>query len=267
MDLGKFKRTSEDEDDAWASWLGEESSDSEGHSGSDNRQNRHRPTSAANKSQVKLTDDFQHPRLKHRQNQRTTSRNTPETAPIEKTIAISLQLPRLRLPHYDWRRLRPWGIGVVVVVTLLVGGNAIMNRQQSNAEADKTDSPVIIPAELGYRPLTPPTRADGSKAKSSFDDKRDLYTFMDTYMDANITVNQQAMPENLKNNTKNIAALAASFDAKEKFTSTVGEVYLYTDETVESQRLMVINDKMLMFAQSTKRLAAADWIAYLQSLE
>lgn len=264
MDLGNFKRRTENEDEAWSTWLGEEAV---GVKPEKPTGNVLRFDNSPAVSQVKSSDGLSSSQVKRDVLKSITDNKNKQSQQTEKTIAISLELPHFRAPKVPWRTVRPWALGIAGVVLLLAGGNAVQGIIQKNTKNSPQTTPVVIPAELGYKPLERPSTSESPQVKSAFDDKKNLYTFTDVYMDANVTVNQQAMPEKLKNDPKRIASLAASLDAKEKFTSTVGEVYLQSSENSPSQRLMVVNDKMLMFIQSTKRLTAAEWVTYLQSME
>lgn len=122
---------------------------------------------------------------------------------------------------------------------------------------------------MGYKPLVPPVSPEGKATASlpKFDEKRKLYTFFDVYNGANITVDQQAVPEKFKGNETEIKKIAESVGANETFTSTQGTVYASQGESATTQRLVLANDKMLMFIQSTKKLSVSDWIDYIQTLE
>lgn len=135
---------------------------------------------------------------------------------------------------------------------------------------DSTPVNVQATVALGYRPLVPSARETGEKSPSApkYDKERKLYSYNDLYRGSNLTIDQQSISANFKDNPEAVKNFAeGTVHATESFTTTVGKAYLYTDVASGSQRIVLSNDKMLMFIQSTKKLDVATWVEYIQNLQ
>ncbi len=266
MDLSNFRRRSEVDETAWAEWLEPETE-------TKNVPDSHiRPSLALpKKSQSSSLDG-----MGFRPNRPGITKKNVENASAmnETTPAVSIQihlpsLKRPQLPAVPWKKIRLGLLMVGVVAALLVGGKWI-NAQTTRQTKPSEKAPVIVSAELGYRPLQPPVDvvAESSEVpKPSYDEKRKLYTFNDIHGNAHITVNQQAVPEKLVSNEAEIKKLATSIGTTETFTTTLGTVHIVTSKESGSQRLFLVNNKMLMFIQSTAPLSTVEWVEYIQALK
>ncbi len=258
MELGKFKRVNFDEADDMPDWL----------LGDEPQPKPQRPQlPPAQQSRVKSTEGFTHSAVKlPAKGQEDRDENHQE----KPTVSIQIHLPEFRLPKpsVPWRKLRPWLVAVVVVAGLLVGGSWLQGRLAAR-KSQTQKAPVVVQAELGYKPLAPQasTGTETQAPSPRFDEKRKLYSFNDTYRGANITVDQQAVPEKLKGNDTEIKKLATQIQANSTFTTALGTVHIFTSEESGSQRMFLVNDRMLMFIQSTKTLSNADWVTYIQALD
>lgn len=264
MELGKFKRIDFDEGDEVPDWL---------------RDDEPQTTTAKpalfgkSTSQVKDTDDYVGSAVKRS----TRILSLHDKKPLEQTrqntgaptVSVHITLPQWHVPRVrvPWRKLRPWLIAAVIVVGLLLGGKMVQGRLSKPKPVEKT--PVIAAVDLGYKPLVPQANSATNNQtqipKPSYDEQRQFYTFNDIYKDAHITVNQQATPEKLRDSEAEVKKLASSLGMSETFTTTRGTVYIQTSKESGSQRMFLVNDKMLMFVQSTKTLPNADWASYIQN--
>jgi hypothetical protein len=263
MEFGNFKKIDFDEDESVPDWLRDNDA---------NSQATPRKKSTGT-SRVKSTEGFTGSRVKpasvsaHKKSQADTRKDAlPAPAP---TVSIQVHLPEFHLPHRSipWRRLRPWLIGVAVIMVLLIGGWKLQAHVSQPKRVQK--APVIVAADLGYKPLVPPETVENkaSVPRPTYDEQRQFYTFNDVYKGANITVNQQAVPEKLRGSETEIKKLATSMGAVDTFTTTLGVVHSATSKESGTQRMFLVNDKMLMFIQSTKTISDADWVNYLQGLQ
>lgn len=187
-------------------------------------------------------------------------------------VSIQIHLPEFHIPrpHIPWGALKPWLIGAATLVLVVFGGKFIVDRLPKHETTQpKTPVNAQASADLGYKPLVPSARAEGEAAPSApaYNSQKKLYTYNDQYKGANLTVDQQAIPEKLKGNEAEIAKLAHALNTTDSFTTTLGKVYIFTSETSGAQRLMLANDKMLMFIQSTQTVDTADWVHYIQDLQ
>lgn len=255
MDVGKFKTIDFDDDDALPAWL------------RDNTSPDQPPKKAIRHTspfQVKSTEGFTASQVKRRLRR---SEVPPPKHGEQPTVSIQIHMPQLHVPRIPFARLRPWLLAAVVVFVGIFGGKLLLGATQKTAPTPK--APPVVQAELGYRPLQSVQLEEGraTATKPKFDETKKLYSFYDTYKGANLTVDQQAVPEKLKSSNTAVRDLARSIGTNDTFTTSVGTVYISNSEDANTQRMMLVNEKMLMFIQSTKTLPNSDWVSYIQGLE
>jgi hypothetical protein len=255
MDVGKFKTIDFDDDDALPAWLRDDTSPDQ----PPKKAIRH-----TSPSQVKSTEGFTASQVKRRLRR---SEVPPPKHGEQPTVSIQIHMPQLHVPRIPFARLRPWLLAAVVVFVGIFGGKLLLGATQKTAPTPK--APPVVQAELGYRPLQSVQLEEGraTATKPKFDQTKKLYSFYDTYKGANLTVDQQAVPEKLKSSNTAVRDLARSIGTNDTFTTSVGTVYISNSEDANTQRMMLVNEKMLMFIQSTKTLPNSDWVTYIQNLE
>lgn len=261
MDISKFRAPKKDHDeDAWAEWLDEKPA---------------QPQPAYTAGFKRASDAMRGPQAtrKHRSATSTQKqKHTPSTGSGD--ISISIHMPRIQKATLQkaWRRSWPWLAGSVAVVGLLYGGNYLMEYLNTRKDTQGELLPVNTRAavELGYKPIVPDVsdREAGAAIPSDpvYYAEQKVYSFTDKYDGVNITVDQQALPDSFRDNSGAILSVAESINATENFTTTLGTVYMFTSPNSGAQRLVLANDKMLMFLQSTTKLETSDWVTYIQSL-
>lgn len=258
MDIHKFRKKSEVDPDTWEEWLSDaspsrHSSGSQGHPGDTKKHNRDNPQVASKPAQKAS---------KMAQSGQANQDSKP-------AVSIQITMPAVRMPkvHIPWRRLRPWAIGLVLLVVALFGGRALVELTKQKKQTPEVPTSVQAVVDLGYKPILP-TKAEGEPTpQTAYNKEKGVYTFLDTYLDANLTVDQQALPKSFRDNPKAVQGLADSILADDSFTTTKGEVYMHTEKSSGAQRLFVYNDKMLMFIQSTKKIDTVSWVEYIQSMQ
>lgn len=270
MDLRNFKHSKDDIDaDTWDEWLADQ--------GKPKAKPAVSPTPRAQRGSV-VAGDF----LADRGGRASRHRATSQTKPSKKahtgksasppSVSIQIQVPSVHLPKFrvPWRAIRPWAVAIGVIVLVVFGGKALIDHMPKR-EKKQPAIPVTAQAsaDLGYKPLVPAPRLEGepSPTKPAYNSQKKLYTFNDQYKGAKLTIDQQAVPDRLKGNEKEIQKIADSIGADQSFTTTVGKVYIYAGEKGGSQRLLLANDKMLMFIQSTQQVDNASWANYIQDLQ
>jgi hypothetical protein len=269
MDLGKFKRVDFDDDDAMPEWLREDVPTKE-----ENKPFLQTQPTQKTQPKVKSTEGFLSSKVKlppYADSALPSAQKSGEQA--RPMVSIQIHIPHFRPPKIaalPWHKLRPWLIACVAILLLLVGGKWAQSRV-SKSKNTPQKAPVIVSADLGYKPLVPPANSDTAQTaaipKPAYDQQRHFYTFNDIYKGANVTVDQQAVPTKLKGSDTEVKKLAASIGATDSFTTTLGKVYIVTSKESGTQRLVLTNEKMLMFIQSTKTVSNADWVTYIQNLQ
>ena len=257
MDVGKFKTIDFDDDDALPDWL--RSDDAPITPLKHVLPNKPLPL-------VKSTEGFTASQVKHPLVRPTPQAHRRDAQP---TVSIQIHMPHLRMPRPDipFKRLRPWLIAGTLALAGIFGGKMLLSATQKSAPTPK--APTIVQAELGYKPLQSVQLVAGKVTATppKYDEAKKLYSFYDSYKGANLTVDQQAVPEKLKTSKTAVRELATSIGANDTFTTTLGTVYISSSEDANTQRMMLVSDKMLMFIQSTKTLSNMDWVAYIQNLQ
>lgn len=260
MDISKFRATKDASDeDAWTKWLADEDTPppnaTAGH------------TRASKPARSAL--DFRNP-----QPTRTQSRTQKQAPAAPESFSINIQMPRVsgRAVRTAWHRSWPWLVGCVGIAGALYGGNVLMDYLQDKNQQPSDLTPVNTRAavDLGYKPIVPDTsdREEDSQMPSEpvYYAEQKVYSFTDSYNGVNITVDQQALPDSFRDNPDAILDVAESINATDNFTTTLGMVYIFTSPNSGAQRLVLANDKMLMFLQSTSALDNSDWVTYIQAL-
>lgn len=184
-------------------------------------------------------------------------------------ISINIHLPSIKLPkiRINWRRAIVWG-GVGVVLLSFIFGTPKILQYFSSRSQTKTNKALSSAKAPSYAPLTPETVIkEGQVSGAQYDSKRQLYKYDDEYKGVSLTVSQQPLPNQLRENPAKIADIAkASINATEKIHSTNGDVYIVTDEKTGTQRLVLVHRQLLVFIQSYDHLENVDWLVYVQSL-
>ena len=260
MDVGKFKTIDFDDDDALPDWLRVDDAPSKP---------QRQPVPSKPLLGVKSTEGFTASQVK---GSLTRPVPRPQKGGGQPTLSIQIHMPHLRMPRVrqpdiPFKRLRPWLIAGTFVLVGIFGGKMLLGATQKSAPTPK--APTIVQAELGYKPLQSVQLVAGKVTATppKYDEAKKLYSFYDSYKGANLTVDQQAVPEKLKTSKTAVRELAASIGANDTFTTTLGTVYISSSEDANTQRMMLVSDKMLMFIQSTKTLPNTDWVVYIQSLQ
>ena len=183
-------------------------------------------------------------------------------------IAINIHLPQITLPKLkkllpDWRYMR-WAILAFVVIALLAGGNVWLRKTNEAARLAKQSGSE----QPSYAPLKPSTSDKSSvDASSVYNAKQQLYKYNDTYLGASLTISQQPLPDDIKQNPDKLAKIAEqSIGATDSFDTANGKVYIATSEG-GYQRLVLVHRQLLVFITSPKELEITDWVSYIQSLE
>jgi hypothetical protein len=257
MEVGKFKTIDFDDDEALPDWLRVDDAPSKP---------QRQPVPSKPLPGVKSTEGFTASQVKPQLVRPTPQAHRRDAQP---TVSIQIHMPHLRMPRPDipFKRLRPWLIAGTLALAGIFGGKMLLSATQKSAPTPK--APTIVQAELGYKPLQSVQLVAGKVTATppKYDEAKKLYSFYDSYKGANLTVDQQAVPEKLKTSKTAVRELATSIGANDTFTTTLGTVYISSSEDANTQRMMLVSDKMLMFIQSTKTLPNTDWVVYIQSLQ
>lgn len=177
-------------------------------------------------------------------------------------IAIRIDLPKFQLPsmHIPWRKVFKWGSVALIIAVIIVGTPTLIRHQTTEQKKKAAATAEATPV---YSPLKPEQQVSGAQ----YDGKRKLYKYDDTYKGLTITVSQQPLPENLRDDPAKIKQLAEGLGTVESFETTNGTMYIASGEESNTQRVVVAHRQLLIFLQSNGTLSPVDWVAYVQNLD
>jgi hypothetical protein len=194
------------------------------------------------------------------------------------TISVNVQLPNLRLPKVTLPRPTKSQLlyGALALTTVaVVAGAALTIPKLLDKRGDAAVAGIATEKKgVSFKPLAPADvttlEPDKSNGQVYVDAKKNTVNFKDTYSQAQITVSQQALPENLKNNPASFKAVLDSFGAKESdaVDTVLGKMYLATKRHNElvQQFAILRTDSALFMMQADKELKPDAWKDYLSTL-
>lgn len=213
-----------------------------------------------------VSDEVKRSRLKRAG--ATTSAPTPDEK--ASTVSINIHLPELHLPKIKlpYKSIAYWGAVGAVTIGVSIGARALVGllpTHKSNVAVKgvQTSSPSFTPVA----PSDKPDLAKGSTNNTtSYDATRQLFSYIDTYLNGRITVSQQILPESFKNSQKALADVAATIGATRTFETAFGTVYVATSSNDSSQRLVFVHKDLLVLMESNKKYDDDAWKYYIENL-
>lgn len=187
-----------------------------------------------------------------------------------KEIAISIHLPAVSFANIrQWRPSRraltrsAIACGLVLIVGLMVLTPKIINSNDKTASESSAGGTKNIPKS--FAELKPESSQNVTNER--YDESRGFYTFNDKHKGGNVTVTEQPLPDNVRDNTEKGKQLAQSVGATDDYETTHGMLYLTLSDTKKAQRAVLIHRQLLIFIQSTEPLDPTSWVDYVQSLQ
>jgi hypothetical protein len=91
-------------------------------------------------------------------------------------------------------------------------------------------------------------------------------SFIDSFKNVDLTITQQVLPQDLKDNPSKIQEIAASIGAKEAFDSVYGKAYFATADAPNAvgQRVVFATNERLIFISAPSKFDAATWAEYIK---
>lgn len=184
-------------------------------------------------------------------------------------VVINFHLPELRLPAVPWRRVLKISLVVVLVGGAIVATPYIIKAVGGKGSTSTNTGSSTTKQQPAYAPLEPTTSSAATSHVQNveYDSAKQLYKYNDTYEGVSLTVSQQPLPDDLRNNPDKLKALAASIGANEAVTTTNGTVYISTDANLTTQRLVFASKQILVFMQANGVLKNPEWVKYVQALQ
>lgn len=200
--------------------------------------------------------------------------STP-ASPKQISINIELKKPDLskvrtlagqaktKLPNLRHKRfVLPAGI-VATVALITVVGFQIFNTKQGTVIGDGSQAPTT------FTPLVPKDSSDVAGAKTSLEDAEgqgEVLSFPDTFLGKPVTVSQQKLPDNLKNEADPAGKLATQLGKTDKVSTAFGNAYFTTDESHRMQTIILVYKDSLVLITSNTHRDGESWKLYIESL-
>ena len=159
----------------------------------------------------------------------------------------------------------------MTLIVLVIGSYLTFGSQHKNTAKISSNSslpqlskgtpnyPTILPAGKNILTL-------GGWTRISPPNKSPVYVYADKIDSVQIDVSEQPLPANLQNNTDfQIAQLAQSFGATDKFTINGTTVYIGTASSNE-QSVIFYEKDLLILIKSASILTNNQWATYINSL-
>lgn len=191
---------------------------------------------------------------------------TDKTEPKKLNLSLSLSLPnmpRISRKHLAFS-LVPLGVIIVGIISYnLMSGrtNKANTGGNSGALSDTAQAPdfeIVLPNGK---------ETETTSSNVGYDSKRKVASFTDRIGDIDITVSQQVLPENFKNDpdTK-VQKLAQDFSATEVINESNPKAYL--GSSVKGPQTVVFYKKdVLVFIFATGTIEKEDWTDYITRLQ
>lgn len=160
------------------------------------------------------------------------------------------------------KHIRLAKVGAVCLVTAVLGARLLPGV----IERFSGDSGILgTQTEAGFDTLNPAEEVSAQV----YDQENDVAIYKDSIGEVEITVSQQVLPDNLKNNPDELQKLAISLDDKttiNRHETQKGVIYIATTEAQTNIVIFSYNN-LLVFIRSNGLLDDQIWIGYVNSLE
>jgi len=155
----------------------------------------------------------------------------------------------------------------IVIFSLVIWG---IHGQKVNFGLGKTLSTA---ADIGQgqsivKPnFTPALPSDNPKVVTTQNNQHAIIVYTDTYNKVQLTVSQQALPDNFKTDPTAIVRVAKEqLKATNSVTTDKGELYYLTNNTGQQWAVVQYQD-LLIFLQTNSKLDDSGWAGYMQQLQ
>ncbi len=183
-------------------------------------------------------------------------------------VSFDVSLPKLRLPKLPSLTAKQMHMCILAAVVLIAAFGIFKLTMLGNKPSNSG------PGVLGGNVQEPEFDAilpDGKKeetesGKIGYDPAKRVASFTDTIGNVPITISQQPLPANFKDNPdEELKKLAENFSANEVIMESNPKAYLGT--SVKGPQTVVFHKKgVLVFIQSASQVEKTDWAAYITKL-
>jgi hypothetical protein len=166
---------------------------------------------------------------------------------------------RLKIPKFSLKTF----IVISAILLLFGGGFWLVNRDKIGVLSDQDT--VIQPNFDALKT----TSEDGGSKEAVFDPEKEIYTYQDQLEGNIITITQQPMPDDIKNDTEGIKKLALSLTGAvsiDRLNTNKGVLHLTQEENGSQRGVLGYND-LLLFLTSNQKISAPAWVDYVNGLQ
>ncbi len=182
-------------------------------------------------------------------------------------VSLDISVPKLpKFPRFTQMQLR---LGAIVGTVVVIGVIGILVLGSKGRNSGQEGSGVL--GGSVQEPEFDTVLPDGKKeevvsGKVGYDPSKKVASFQDTIGPVNITVSQQALPENFKAQPDDeVKKLAESFSANEVITESNPKAYVGT--SVKGPQTVIFHkNNLLVFIQSDRSVDKSEWAAYITRL-
>jgi hypothetical protein len=135
----------------------------------------------------------------------------------------------------------------------------------SKNSSSSSSSSKLKPSFLPAVPSNKPELANSIPVRTAYDSSRGVYTFMDTFKGAPLTVNEQSLSGESASYQSSVKQNADKFGATQALTLAGGTAYVGVDKDTKFQIIVFSVRNVLVVVNSIAQHNASDWTPYLNS--
>lgn len=254
IDMGRFKK---DKGEEWVDWLADDPV----------------PASIRQKMRTKSVHDASRPVRVHDSLSSSTLPSIKTVNNASKTVSINISVPRItaKRPHFTVpptiKDHKWWILGGTMCLIALSGiGFTVLQSKDATVPGDtavlsQTDTKASFDYSL---PDGNESEVDG---QVRFDPEKQVVNFVDSIGGIDITISQQPLPEDFKDDTDaKVKKLAEGFSATKTIATANPTAYIGTSAKGPQTVIFAKND-LLVFMQSSKKIDDVDWASYVTNLK
>lgn len=194
-----------------------------------------------------------------------------EVSENEVVLSLKLAVPKMQPP--DVRRLyathhRKLYIALASLCSVVLLGATYM-VVGDYLQAKKGQKTALTPeqrAKQSFNPLIPIDTKQSGSADYVYDDTKKVLGYTTDYNGVALTVSQQPLPDKVKHDPSELAAIAQSLGTAKSIDTQKGAAYIVTYQETATQVAVFATKEVLVFLKSNQALDDADWEYYINQL-
>jgi hypothetical protein len=197
---------------------------------------------------------------------------TREDTEKEVVVNLKLSVPKIKLPDlkkvFRTHKKQVLRLAAAALAMVCIFGAFQLFSVRKDAKPTTPEEQ----AEQAFNPLVPLeglTDATGKKLPApefKFDQEKKVLGYKSEYNGVQLTVSQQALPDQLKSHPGQLEGIARSVNANVPIDTQKGKAYIATEDKTKTQIVVFATDGLMVFIRSNKSLDSDDWIFYINQL-